>query len=194
MKRIYEQLADLLEYPDANWSAKVDVCKHNLKVVHSEIAALLRDFFAQIDGLSLAQLQECYTQTFDLNPVCTLEVGYHLFGEDYKRGIFLANLRVTESPFELGQENQLPDYLPVLLRLLGKLRDEELRGDLISECLIPSLALMLAALKKAENHYSNLIAAISVALKQAAPQREVDVEAVAWRRHAALPVLQPNRF
>ena len=28
-------------------------------------------------------LQEMYTRTFDINAVCTLEVGWHIYGEDY---------------------------------------------------------------------------------------------------------------
>ena len=35
------------------------------------------------------QIQELYTRTFDINPVCTLEIGWHIFGEDYARGALL---------------------------------------------------------------------------------------------------------
>ncbi len=37
--------------------------------------------------------EELYTRTFDLNPVCALEIGWHLFGEDYERGAFLVRMR-----------------------------------------------------------------------------------------------------
>ncbi|MBI3650893.1 MAG: nitrate reductase molybdenum cofactor assembly chaperone [Acidobacteria bacterium] len=194
MNQLYENLADLLDYPSNDWSAVVEDCKQRMNDEKPEIAGLLLAFFKDIEGLPIAVLQERYTQTFDLNPVCNLEIGYHLFGENYKRGIFLANLRETETPFALGQESQLPDYLPVLLRLLVKLEDAELRGDLISECLLPALNVMTAALQKAENFYGNLLAAVHAALKEEAPPCSANLAEAAWRRAFALPVLQANPF
>ena len=114
-------------------------------------------------GFRFLTFRKLYTRTFDLSPVCALDIGYHLFGENYKRGVFLANLRETEAPFDLGQEHQLPDYLPVLLRLLTKLDDEELRGALIVDCMIPALEKMLKTLSEGENPYRHLIAAVNTA-------------------------------
>ncbi len=115
--------------------------------------------------MSLIELQELYAQSFDLNPNCALEIGYHLFGEDYKRGEFLANLREAENAFELGQERQLPDYLPVLLRLLVRLDDDELRGALAGYCLIPGLKKIIAAFKD-QNPFVELIKAVLAALEE----------------------------
>src|SRR5215831_3801063 len=148
MIEIYEQLAALLEYPGSNWdSAMADCASFDL----------LDEFRSGVAAQSLSGLQELYTRTFDLNPACALEVGYHLFGENYKRGEFLAHLRETEAPFDLGQSQQLPDYLPVLLRLLPRLEDEELRGSLITECLIPGIEKMLASFKDGDNAYRSLL-------------------------------------
>ena len=178
MAETYENLADLIEYPDTDWASKI-----------AAIAAddLLGEFRSRIATLSLSEAQELYTRTFDLNPVCALEIGYHLFGENYKRGEFLANLRETEAPFDLGQENQLPDYLPVLLRLLTRLKDEELRSSLISECLIPALDKMLTSLKKIDNPYRFLLEALRTMLQSEAPI--VSSEALRFSRRASLPVL-----
>src|SRR5215475_6280383 len=151
----YNKLADLLEYPDSNWDAKIMAC-------HDEPS--LTDFHSAVAALSLSELQELYTRTFDLNPVCALEIGYHLFGENYKRGEFLANLRQTEVPFDLGQDKQLPDYLPVLLRLITKLQDEELRSALMAECLVPALEKMLKAVHGSENPYRYLLEAVHLRL------------------------------
>ena len=78
-------IADLLDYPGSDWPGKMSVC-----------ADAANDFCRVVEKVSLSDLQELYTRTFDLNPVCALEVGYHLFGENYKRGEFLANLRVMD--------------------------------------------------------------------------------------------------
>jgi len=42
--------------------------------------------------------------TFDINPACALEVGWHLFGEDYMRGQFLVRMREELSKYEIAGE------------------------------------------------------------------------------------------
>lgn len=179
MTNTYDELADLLEYPNSVWDSKMSTGADNYTLI---------EFRSGIATLTLSELQELYTRTFDLNPVCALEVGYHLFGENYKRGEFLAHLRETEAPFDLGQEHQLPDYLPVLLRLLAKLDDKDLRASLISECLIPALEKMLKPLSEGENPYRHLIAAVNAVLRSEVPTQ------VATPRRAYLPVLDDTGF
>ena len=179
----YKKLADLLEYPDTDLASMMEAYKS------ADSFEAFTKFRAGVEQLSLFDLQELYTRTFDLNPVCALEIGYHLFGENYKRGEFLAGLRQTETPFELGQERQLPDYLPVLLRLLTKLEDDELHASLIGECLIPGIGKMIASFKESENPYRHLLEAVRIKL-----QSEVGVGEQAVRTsfaRASLPVLQP---
>lgn len=178
MAETYENLADLIEYPDTDW---------NSTVAASTADNILGEFRSRIATLSLSEAQELYTRTFDLNPICALEIGYHLFGENYKRGEFLANLRETEAPFDLGQEHQLPDYLPVLLRLLIKLKDEDLRSSLISECLIPALDKMLTSLKESDNPYRFLLEALRTTLQSEVSIVSSDTSRVSKRGY--LPVL-----
>ena len=154
---IHEILADLLDYPDACWPSLIESCGELVADEMPAASDAFTNFRKGVITLSLSELQELYTRTFDLSPVCALDIGYHLFGENYKRGVFLANLSETEAPFDLGQEHQLPDYLPVLLRLLPRLDDEELRASLISECMIPALEKMLKTLSEGENPYRHLI-------------------------------------
>ena len=170
MSNLYEALGSLLEYPGADWGARVERCEESLTVQEPEVAAQFVGFHRKTGEMSIPQLQELYTQTFDLNPVCTLDIGYHLFGENYKRGELLANLRKTEAPYCLGQENQLPDYLPVLLRLLVKLEDEDLRRSLIVELLIPALDTMLKSLGTAENPYRHVVEVIRLVLGSEVPE------------------------
>lgn len=165
MNHSYEPLADLLEYPEADWASRLAHCRLTLTPVNSPLAPAFDAFLEKVAAVPLTALQEQYTRAFDLNPVCPLEVGYYLFGEDYRRGVFLANLRETESPFELGQAHQLPDYLPVLLRLLIRLEDNELQSALRTDCLIPAVEKMEAALKKAGSLYADLLAVVGAALK-----------------------------
>jgi nitrate reductase delta subunit len=157
-------VAGLLEYPNEDWFDRLGVAIQAVNGEQPEEAEQFAEFARGVAPLTIAGLQELYTQTFDLNPVCTLDVGYHVFGENYKRGELLANLRQTEAPHELGQARQLPDYLPVLLRLVTKLDDPGLRQALIAEILIPGLNKMREALAKTENPYRILIEIIWRAL------------------------------
>lgn len=170
MNHLYEILASSLEYPGEDWNTRLERCKQWLTIQEPDVAVQFIRFQRNVNKLSIDKLQELYTQTFDLNPVCTLDIGYHLFGENYKRGELLAKLRETEAPFDLSQSNQLPDHLPVLLRLLTKLEDEELRLALIGEILIPALSKMLEALNHTDNPYRDLIDVISKALRNEVPE------------------------
>ena len=169
MENRFDSLADLLEYPDERWNGRVVRCRQALADDSVGLLEVLERFCGAIAALSPSDLQERYTQTFDLNPVCTLEVGYHLFGENYKRGIFLAHLREMESPLALGQERQLPDYLPVMLRLLGRTDDRELREAMVTECLLPALIKMMEAAAKAESPYAPLLQLVSERMAMEGP-------------------------
>jgi len=175
MNHLYKILARLLEYPDEDWNTPVERWEQRLTTEGDEVPPQLVELRRKLRDLPIESLQELYTRTFDLNPVCTLDIGYHLFGENYKRGELLAGLRETEAPFELGQQNQLPDYLPVLLRLLVKLEDQELRESLIVELLIPALSKMLQSLDDANNPYRYLIQAIDTELRNDASEVQTDL-------------------
>jgi nitrate reductase delta subunit len=162
-------LADLLEYPGEDWPRRLELIEESLG------SEELAEFSRRAESLPLASLQETYTQTFDLNPVAALEIGYHLFGENYKRGLFLAQLRETEAQYALDEPRQLPDYLPVLLRLLTRLDDRELREDLIADCLLPAIGKMKTALRSKENLYAPLVEAVEARLKAETPARRAGV-------------------
>ncbi|MEZ5344230.1 MAG: nitrate reductase molybdenum cofactor assembly chaperone [Pyrinomonadaceae bacterium] len=166
--KLLNSLAGVLEYPTENWFLRFEKCKSLILLTDRAGCEHFSDFCLDINKLSLTELQEFYTRTFDLSPVCALEVGYHLFGEDYKRGEFLARLRETENPYSLGQEQQLPDYLPVILRLLGQMEDAEERAAMIGYCLIPALKMMSEALGKKKNIYENIIRFLLETLKHIA--------------------------
>lgn len=188
MKAIYRTLADLLDYPVADWQLRGNECTGLLNAEKQSLVSHFALFASETEKLSLSELQELYTRTFDLSPVCALEIGYHLFGENYKRGVFLANLRETEASLDLGQQRQLPDYLPVLLRLLTKLDDEELRSALIVDCMIPALEKMLKTLSEGENPYRHLIATVNSVLEAEAGAYPAIIQ------RARLPILQAAAF
>lgn len=180
---LFAHFADVLEYPGDTHSDLISKCGSLAKEAFAGSSPLLHEFADAFHELTLDESREYYSRTFDLNPVCGLDIGHHLFGEDYKRGAFLANLRETQLPYELKQEFQLPDFLPVLLRLMTKLDNDELRASLIGCCLLPALKTMKEALKKKENVYGDAIGFLESALLSIAEQSLHDQPGVENERY-----------
>ena len=81
--------------------------------------------FAEFDP---AGLEELYTRTFDINPVCSLETGWHLFGEDYNRGAFLVRMRGLLRQHGIEEGAELTDHLESALRVLSVMEPRSVRG------------------------------------------------------------------
>jgi nitrate reductase delta subunit len=73
-------------------------------------------------------------------------VGYHLFGETYKRSVFLLGLKQRYRALGFAMDAaELPDRLSVVLRFLACCPDDALRDELIDEAVLPALGRMSAA-------------------------------------------------
>jgi nitrate reductase delta subunit len=103
-------------------------------------------------------LQEAYTTTFDLSPTCTLEVGWHLFGEDYNRGGFMARLRDQFMQYEVEETIELPDHLSNILPLIQRLPADE-AASLCNEIVLPAISSMRETLERDESPLEPLLAA-----------------------------------
>ena len=53
---------------------------------YPEAGAVLKGFTAFADRATLDKQEELFTRSFDVQAVTTLDLGYVLFGDDYKRG------------------------------------------------------------------------------------------------------------
>jgi nitrate reductase assembly molybdenum cofactor insertion protein NarJ len=98
--------------------------------------------------------------------IATLDIGYVLFGDDYKRGEMLANLNREHLAAKNDCGTELADHLPNILRLMSLLKDEELIEDLAYAIVGPALLEMIGEFdpgrleKKNESyrkHYKTLI-------------------------------------
>lgn len=123
-------------------------------------------------------MQEIYVQTFEFNPACALEMGWHLFGENYERGEFLVRMRAELRRHGLSENSELPDHLTHLLRLIGRMeRAEALR--LAGESLLPALAKIQLA---QDNPYRPVLETVRRKLETDFPD--------APRRPASFPIFQ----
>ena len=124
-------------------------------------------------------MQELYVQTFEFNPACTLEIGWHIFGENYERGEFLVRMREQLRRHGIAESSELPDHLCHILLLLDRLDPEE-AADLVGQFVLPALAKIKDSLNGSA--YQSLVVATATRLEADYPD--------APRRPAQLPIFQ----
>ena len=157
---VLDRIGPLLTYPRGDYGDRLEFCRTVLPLDDAEADSLLGGFVRQIQSLSLEEVQELYTHTFDLNPVCALEVGWQLHGEDYSRGEFLVAMRKQLRLYRIPESRELPDHLSCVLSLLDRLEPEEAR-NFKEDSLRPALNKMLAGFLDESNPYRNLLLAIA---------------------------------
>jgi nitrate reductase delta subunit len=102
-------------------------------------------------------MEEIYTGTFDLQTKCCPYTGYHLFGENNKRGAFMVKLKEQYREHGFSTEKELPDHVCVILRFIATSRDDDLNRVLIDECLAPVLMKMKQGFTEDRNPYGEII-------------------------------------
>ncbi len=127
----------LLRYPHSGQIVAARVALERF-ADQPKVVALIQDLVDFLGAHKQHDLEEKYTQTFEINPAVALEVGFHLFGLAYQRGEFLA--RAKQAAEELGVDTgfELADHLPVMLELAAVL-DEETAVSLIQEAIFPAV-------------------------------------------------------
>ena len=165
---LFDSFAALLEYPASRIHEQIQNCLEHLQNADPEATKTLEKFADAMEQHSLQRTQELYTTTFDMQPVCYPYVGYHLFGESYKRGAFMAQLNEAYHACSYSAGQELPDHLSVILRYLG-LNPNNRHGDfgqvLITDGVIPALEKMLKVFDAgSENPYAGLLSALHLFL------------------------------
>lgn len=161
MQKSIMRLADLLEYPG---DAYLETLESVLRDFQDEpygagVSANVMLFREVITGKDLGELQEIYTRTFDINPVCSLNIGWHLYGENYTRGAFLVTARELLRRYGIQEGTDLPDHLGSLLRLLPLLAREE-SAAFSRTYLLPSIRKMQSALEGKDDPFEHLLKAV----------------------------------
>lgn len=142
--RIHDLLGALLSYPERGYHAVAEECRAALAEAHPTVAPRLETFAAATAPMSIEELQELFTRTFDLSPVCSLEIGWHLFGENYDRGALLVKMRQELRRYGISESVELPDHLSHCLALLGRMEPGRAQ-DFARSCVLPALEKMAAA-------------------------------------------------
>ena len=153
---IFEHLAGLYEYPGAGYADRVGACRLALTGNHPESGKALKGFEDHCSGLNPGQLEEMFTRTFDFDPKRALEVGWHIFGEEYARGALLVRLRQKLRENDIEESAELPDHMTHVLVLLGRLEGDS-ADQLAGLYVLPALDLLLVAVADTECPYEPLL-------------------------------------
>ncbi|MCF8365524.1 MAG: hypothetical protein K9H16_07075 [Bacteroidales bacterium] len=162
----YHIFADLFRYPDQKLT---DVLFDFQRLVVEHFPKLdekARILVLAITKKSLTQQQEYYLKTFDVQSVCYLDLGYIMFGEDYKRAQLLVNLQLEHQKASVDCGHELGDHLPNVLMLLSKTNDPEFAQELGFVIILQAVRFMLAKFKNSDNLYKNLLEILLAFLQQ----------------------------
>jgi nitrate reductase delta subunit len=161
--KIGAALAGLLAYPDASLPDRVEVALRAGASYGTKAVDSLWRFAAAVAPLSEDEREELYTRTFDINPVGALEIGWHLFGEDYHRGALLVRLRMELRRHGIEEAGELPDHLTRVLTLLDRMAADE-AGEFAGACVLPAVEKMLDGFGGKDNPYEHLLRCVSCVL------------------------------
>lgn len=152
----YRLLSLLLQYPDAELVAATDELAGAAAAVEDARAReRLSRFLAARERRTLAELQREYVATFDFERRSSLHLTYHTHGDSRQRGLELVRLRrrCVEAGLE-PSDDELPDYLPVLLELAALAPET---GEAVLAGLRAPLELVRASLHDRGSDYAGLL-------------------------------------
>jgi len=153
----YILFADMFRYPDERMVSKA---KAFLKLVSKQFPQLsqkLAVFVSTIETMSTREQEEYFLKTFDVQALSYLDIGYVMFGEDYKRAQLLVNLQKEHKVAGVDCGNVLADHLPNVLNLLAKTNNYDFAVELGYIITAPAVKFMLTRFKNIDNYYKGLL-------------------------------------
>lgn len=169
---ILDSIAAILTYPSEDYKERVGLCTAliadaDILTSDAKVHAVtgMEEFERATKPLSIAELEELYTRTFDINPVSSLEVGWHLHGETYERGAFLVTMRDVLRRCNIEESSELPDHLTHVLMAVGRMSEEDAE-EFVSRRLLKALDKMLEGFAGKENPYEHVLLTIKMVLSR----------------------------
>jgi nitrate reductase delta subunit len=172
---ILEELGGLFRYPDDAYAQRLAHC--HARVVAAGLSKQADAEFEQLEqalaGKETWEIEELYTLAYDLNPVCALEIGWHLYGEQYERGNFLVRTRDLLAHLEIFEVIELPDHLSLMLAALGRLEGEQQQA-FAARFVVPALRRMADGSRSSDNPMLKLIVVARELAERAAGGRPIE--------------------
>lgn len=117
MQELLKTLALAYQYPAAGSSKRL--WERFAALPASSAKALLERFLNATSELTLSEREELYTRTLDLTPLTAPYIAYSVYGEDYRRGTFMATMNRELAKYQVDTSGELPDHLIPVLRYLA---------------------------------------------------------------------------
>ena len=156
-------LSRLLTYPDEQTVEAAELLYIILQGEVPDAAKCMSRFGAYVEQHEPWEVEEAFTGTFDVNPACALEVGWHLFGEEYARGLFLVRMREEMRKYGLEESSELPDHITNVLSIIGAMPDGD-AARFVSACVQPAVNMMLRAFEANEHPYGDVVSCLALVL------------------------------
>jgi nitrate reductase delta subunit len=153
----------LLDYPDEERGRLLGECERLARsLAAGDGRDLLGRFLREIRTMPQAELAAHYSEIFDFHEENALYLTFHEAGEGSERARLLLDLkgRAREAGYEVP-EDELPDYLPLLLELLA-VRPKS--GDDLAPRVGRCVGRLTANLARAKSPYRFLLAAAGTVL------------------------------
>ncbi len=157
-------LSHLLSYPDEQTLEAAELLYIILQGELPEAARHMAEFGAFIEQHELWEVEEAFTDTFDVNPSCALEVGWHLFGEEYARGMFLVRMRQELRKYNLPESIELTDHMTHVLAVIGAMPEDE-ATRFVTACVLPAVVKLHTSVEKSNSPYRHVIACLAEILQ-----------------------------
>lgn len=158
-KAVFAAFADLFAYPRGDVAGAARACAALLEP-GSPPAAALKTFASWAAQLTTGEVEEVYSETFDLDPVCPPYVGHWLCPDPARRNLFLSALAAVYSGEGFQPLEELGDHVAEILRFLAVAREPDVRLELLRDGLLPALGQMKASFADVHNPYRPLVDAL----------------------------------
>jgi len=159
----HDALARLIAYPRPGFAEAAEEWCARVEAACPAAAEHLHPFVRHANSISTEELEELYTRTFDNSPDHALEIGWHVFGENYSRGAFLVRMRNLLDELNLPEGTELPDHLGHLLAVLARC-ESDYAGKLVHASILPAVKKIAKSLASLANPYADVLRATAEVL------------------------------
>ena len=172
----YKLASVLLQYPTVALFDGISTLEAETARLPRPAAVPLGRFLDWLEGTAPSEVAQHYVATFDLRRRCALYLTYYRYGDTRKRGMAMLAFKAAYrgAGFELA-DNELPDYLPLVLDFAAL----HPAGEKLLRTHRRDLELLLRGLRNADSPYASVLEAVC-ALMPAMRKPELAAVAKAW--------------
>ncbi|MCF6347329.1 MAG: hypothetical protein L3J20_03405 [Flavobacteriaceae bacterium] len=145
----YNKISKLFVFPQKeDYADNVKNVQQYLDKALPNVGKILQPFTDVVSSISKYELEDLYLRSFEVQSITTLDIGYVVFGDDYKRGELLVNLNKEHKTYNIDCGNELADNLSNILKLISQIKDPKLLDDLVNKIVAPALTKMIQGFGK----------------------------------------------